>query len=82
MNRGCESESRPPAAIDVGFAEVAMASSFAVSGPVLLHALWTGDLRYLPDADWLALAAAWSLGLTMTAFSVFTAYRLWRQTGR
>lgn len=65
----------------VGYFEIAMASSSAVAGPVLLHAMWTGDLRYLPNPGWLELAAAWSFGLVLSGFTLVTAYRLWRQTG-
>lgn len=66
---------------EVGYLEVAMASSFAVAGPTLLYALWTGDLRYLPHAGWITLATAWATGVILCVLPIVTGYRLWKRAG-
>lgn len=55
-----------------------MGSSFAVSGPLILHSLWTGDLRYLEGVGPGLIGMAWALGVMLIGFALVIFYGLWR----
>lgn len=55
-----------------------LSASAAITGPVLLHSLWTGDFRYLPDHTQATLTLAWAFGAALMALAAHGVWQVWR----